>query len=242
MQAGAMKGSVESKRTLGHAPSALPIGNVQYRLQPLPGRTGRRCARVVPSEQLNLAAFLRRLCERNPGLSPATAKYYLETAFAELAECLREGRFVTFDGIAQFGCSIKGEVAEAERQLNRAHTLRPWARFLQPFANALNSGAYLQPCEGLPVRMVIERTACDGQGVALFGRFRSPERAQFEVQTTSGKTVACALVAADTSTSRHECTRLMLRAASRFAATGATLVVRYAAADGSAREQRVALG
>ena len=86
---------------------------------------------------LRLADFIRRLCDRNPGMVPMMAKFYLETAFAELAESLREGRFVIFGGIAHFGVSIKGTLNAGERQLNATHALWPWARFLQPFANAV---------------------------------------------------------------------------------------------------------
>ncbi|MGN0856656.1 MAG: hypothetical protein ACI4QJ_04570 [Candidatus Spyradenecus sp.] len=175
---------------------------------------GVRCARVVPGETLNVADFIRRLCDRNPGMAPMTAKFYLETAFAELAECLREGRFVTFDGIAHFGVSIKGTLNAGERQLNETHALRPWARFLQPFANAVNDGAYLAPVGQLPVKVAFKRVTAQGRMIVAEGAFRSPEEVNFTiVPPTGGKPIPCDLMDADTATTRHECSRLYLRAA-----------------------------
>lgn len=206
----------------------------------MPGQS-QRCARVVPGETLNLADFIRRLCERNPGMVPTTAKFYLETAFAELAECLSEGRFVTFEGIAHFGVSIKGTLAEGERQVNATHALRPWARFLQPFANIVNDGAYLAPVGQLPVKVAFKRVTAQGRMIVAEGAFRSPEEVDFLLQPAEGAPIPCELIDADTSATRHECTRLYLRAATDFPAHS-TLHARWFDASGEAHAVEVEIG
>ena len=211
------KGAMRQKRARLHQQTAPGVGRVRYVEVGVPGQS-QRCARVVPGETLNLAAFIRRLCERNPGMVPTTAKFYLETAFAELAECLREGRFVTFDGIAHFGVSIKGMLAEGERQANATHALRPWARFLAPFANVVNDGAYLAPVGQLPVKIAFERVTAQGRMIVAEGAFRSPEEVDFLLQPAAGAPIPCELIDADTSATRHECTRLYLRATTDFPA------------------------
>lgn len=203
----------------------------------MPGQP-QRCARVVPGETLNLADFLRRLCERNPGMVPTTAKFYLETAFAELAECLREGRFVTFEGIAHFGVSIKGTLAEGERQVNTTHALRPWARFLQPFANIVNDGAYLAPVGQLPVKVAFKHVTAQGRMVVAEGAFRSPEEVDFLLQSAAGAPIPCELIDADTSATRHKCTRLYLRASTDFPASS-ILHARWSDVTDEAREASV---
>lgn len=116
-------------------------------------------------------------------------------------ECLREGRFVTFEGIAHFGVSIKGTLNAGERQLNATHALRPWARFLQPFANAVNDGAYLAPVGQLPVKVAFKRVTAQGRMLVAEGAFRSPEEVNFTiVPPTGGKPIPCDLMDADTST------------------------------------------
>lgn len=237
MKAGVGAGKVAAKRKRMHQTIAPGIGRIRYTELPMSwlGK-GARCARVVPGETLNLADFIRRLCDRNPGMAPMTAKFYLETAFAELAECLREGRFVTFEGIAHFGVSIKGTLNAGERQLNETHALRPWARFLQPFANAVNDGAYLAPVGQLPVKVAFKRVTAQGRMIVAEGAFRSPEEVNFTiVPPAGGKPIPCDLMEADTSTTRHECTRLYLRATTDFP-EASTLLARYFDATGEAYE------
>lgn len=224
------KGAMRQKRARLHQQTAPGVGRIRYVEVGVPGQS-QRCARVVPGETLNLADFIRRLCERNPGMVPMTAKFYLETAFAELAECLREGRFVTFEGIAHFGVSIKGTLAEGERQVNATHALRPWARFLQPFANIVNDGAYLAPVGQLPVKVTIKRVTAQGRMVVAEGAFRSSEAVDFLLQSAVGAPIPCELIDADTSATRHECTRLYLRAATDFPAHS-TLHARWFDATG----------
>ena len=232
------KGAMRQKRARLHQQTAPGVGRIRYVEVGVPGQS-QRCARVVPGETLNLADFIRRLCERNPGMVPTTAKFYLETAFAELAECLREGRFVTFEGIAHFGVSIKGTLAEGERQVNTTHALRPWARFLQPFANIVNDGAYLAPVGQLPVKVAFKRVTVQGRMLVAEGAFRSPEEVNFTiVPPTGGKPLPCDLMDADTSTTRHECTRLYLRAATDFPAAS-TLHARWFDASGDGCETQM---
>lgn len=151
-------------------------------------------------------------------------------------ECLREGRFVTFDGIAHFGVLIKGTSNAGERQLNATHALRPWARFLQPFANAVNDGVYLAPVGQLPVKVAFKRVTAQGRMIVAEGAFRSPEEVNFTiVPPTGGKPISCDLMDADTSTTRHECTRLYLRATADFP-DASTLLARYFDATGEAHE------
>ena len=226
------KGAIRQKRARLHQQTAPGVGRIRYVEIVVPGQS-QRCARVVPGETLNLADFIRRLCERNPGMVPTTAKFYLETAFAELAECLREGRFVTFEGIAHFGVSIKGTLAEGERQVNGTHALRPWARFLQPFANIVNDGAYLAPVGQLPVKVAFKRVTAQGRMLVAEGAFRSPEEVDFLLQPAEGAPIPCELIDADTSATRHECTRLYLRAATDFPAAS-TLHARYFTPTGEA--------
>lgn len=228
------KGTMRQKRARLHQQTAPGVGRIRYVEVGVPGQS-QRCARVVPGETLNLADFIRRLCERNPGVVPTTAKFYLETAFAELAECLREGRFVTFEGVAHFGVSIKGTLAEGERQLNATHALRPWARFLQPFANIVNDGAYLAPVGQLPVKVAFKRVTVQGRMLVAEGAFRSPEEVNFLLQPSEGKLIPCELIDADTSATRHECTRLYLRASADFP-EASTLLARYFDATGEAHE------
>lgn len=228
------KGAMRQKRARLHQQTVPGVGRIRYVEVGVPGQS-QRCARVVPGETLNLADFIRRLCERNPGMVPTTAKFYLETAFAELAECLREGRFVTFKGIAHFGVSIKGTLAEGERQVNTTHALRPWARFLQPFANIVNDGAYLAPVGQLPVKVAIKRVTAQGRMLVAEGAFRSPEEVDFLLQPAEGAPIPCELIDADTSATRHECTRLYLRAATDFPAHS-TLHARWFDASGEAVE------
>lgn len=237
MKAGAQKGAVKAKRTLAHQKLTPNIGKVRYLQHKAPGKGGKRCARVVPGETLTQADFIRRLCERNPGLAPITARFYLEAVFAELAECLREGRFVTFEGIAHFGVSIKGTLSEGNRQLNATHTLRPWARFLTPFANAVNESAYLSPVGQLPVKIAFKRVTVQGRMVIAEGKFRSPEEVDFALLPEDGTAaIPCELVDADTSATRHECTRLYLRAATELPALTLTLHASWFDATGTAQE------
>lgn len=233
------KGAMRQKRARLHQQTAPGVGRIRYVEVGVPGQS-QRCARVVPGETLNLADFIRRLCERNPGMVPTTAKFYLETAFAELAECLREGRFVTFEGIAHFGVSIKGTLAEGERQVNATHALRPWARFLQPFANIVNDGAYLAPVGQLPVKVAFKRVTAQGRMLVAEGAFRSPEEVDFLLQPSEGKLIPCELIDADTSATRHECTRLYLRATADFP-DASTLLARWFDATGEAHEADAAL-
>lgn len=228
------KGAMRQKRARLHQQTAPGVGRIRYVEVGVPGQS-QRCARVVPGETLNLADFIRRLCDRNPGMAPMTAKFYLETAFAELAECLREGRFVTFEGIAHFGVSIKGTLNAGERQLNETHALRPWARFLQPFANAVNDGAYLAPVGQLPVKVAFKRVTAQGRMIVAEGAFRSPEEVDFLLQPSEGKPIPCDLMEADTSTTRHECTRLYLRAAVDVP-SASTLCARWLDVTGEAHE------
>ena len=228
------KGAMRQKRARLHQQTAPGVGRIRYVEVGVPGQS-QRCARVVPGETLNLADFIRRLCDRNPGMAPMTAKFYLETAFAELAECLREGRFVTFEGIAHFGVSIKGTLNAGERQLNATHALRPWARFLQPFANAVNDGAYLAPVGQLPVKVAFKRVTAQGRMIVAEGAFRSPEEVDFLLQSAEGAFIPCELIDADTSATRHECTRLYLRATADFP-EASTLLARYFDATGEAHE------
>ncbi len=239
MKAGAESGKVAAKRKRTHQTSASGVGRIRYAELPMSwlGK-GKRCARVVPGETLNLADFIRRLCERNPGMVPTTAKFYLETAFAELAECLREGRFVTFEGIAHFGVSIKGTLEEGERQVNATHVLRPWARFLQPFANIVNDGAYLAPVGQLPVKVAFKRVTAQGRILVAEGAFRSPEEVDFLLQPVEGAPIPCELIDADTSATRHECTRLYLRAATDFPASS-SLHARWFDASGDGCETQM---
>ena len=229
------KGAMRQKRARLHQQTAPGVGRIRYVEVGVPGQS-QRCARVVPGETLNLAAFIRRLCERNPGLAPTTAHFYLETAFAELAECLREGRFVTFEGIAHFGVSIKGTLSESDRQLNATHALRPWARFLTPFANAVNEGAYLAPVGQLPVKIAFKRVTVQGRMIIAEGKFRSPAEPTFVLLPAQGASIPCELIDADTSATRHECTRLYLRAATELPAQPLTLHASWFDATGTAQE------
>ena len=231
------KGAMWQKRAQLHQQTAPGVGRIRYVEVGVPGQS-HRCARVVPGETLNLADFIRRLCERNPGMVPTTAKFYLETAFAELAECLREGRFVTFEGIAHVGVSIKGTLAEGERQVNGTHALRPWARFLQPFANIVNDGAYIAPVGQLPVKVAFKRVTAQGRMLVAEGAFRSPEEVDFLLQPAEGAPIPCELIDADTSATRHECTRLYLRAATDFPAAS-TLHARWFDVSGDGCETQV---
>ncbi len=225
---------LRQKRAQLHQPVAPAIGRVRFAKLKMPG--GKQCARVVPGETLTQADFIRRLCERNPGLAPITARFYLEAVFAELAECLREGRFVTFEGIAHFGVSIKGTLSESDRQLNATHALRPWARFLPPFANAVNEGAYLSPIGQLPVAVAFKRVRVQGRMVIAEGKFRSPEEVDFALLPEDGSAaIPCELVDADTSATRHECTRLYLRTSVEPPA-GATLLAHWFDTSATAHE------
>ena len=237
MKPGAKKGSVEKKRTRAHQALSPSVGRVRYAVQKMSwlGKD-RLSARVIPNETLDLAAFLRRMCERNPGMVPTTARFYLETAFAELAECLREGRCVTFDHIAHFGVSIKGTLSAQERQLNATHALRPWARFLPPFATAVNDGAYLSPVGQLPVKVAFKRVTVQGRMIVAEGHFRSPEEPDFSLLPETGASIPCDLIDADTSATRHECTRLYLRAATALPAAPLTLHARWFDASGTPQE------
>ena len=241
MKAGTEKGQIAAKRKRMHQQEAPGVGRIRYTELGMPwlGK-GKRCARVVPGETLNLAAFIRRLCERNPGLAPTTAHFYLETAFAELAECLREGRFVTFEGIAHFGVSIKGTLTTDERQVNKTHALRPWARFLTPFADAVNDGAYPAPVAPLPAHVAFKHAAAPRRRIIAAGEFRSPEEVDFRLQPADGATaIPCELFDADTSATRHECSRLYLRATAEFPA--ATLLARWFTPTGEALEAKYPL-
>ena len=170
------------------------------------------------------------------GFVPSDLGYFVEAVFAELAECLREGRFVTFEGIAHFGVSIKGALSESDRQLNATHALRPWARFLTPFANAVNEGAYLAPVGQLPVKVVFKRVTVQGRMVIAEGHFRSPAEPTFVLLPAQGASIPCELVDADTSATRHECTRLYLRAATELPAQPLTLHASWFDATGTAQE------
>ncbi|MGN1324752.1 MAG: hypothetical protein ACI4YA_00190, partial [Candidatus Spyradenecus sp.] len=79
MKPGAKRGSVEKKRTRAHQTLSPSVGRVRYAVQKMSwlGKD-RLSARVVPGETLTQADFIRRLCERNPGLAPITARFYLE--------------------------------------------------------------------------------------------------------------------------------------------------------------------
>ncbi|MGN1324827.1 MAG: hypothetical protein ACI4YA_00570 [Candidatus Spyradenecus sp.] len=237
MKAGAKKGSVEKKRARAHQALSPSVGRVRYVVQRVPrADRDRLSARVIPSETLNLAAFIQRMCERNPGMVPTTARFYLETAFAELAECLREGRCVTFDSIAHFGVSIKGTLSAQEHQLNATHTLRPWARFLPPFATAVNDGAYLSPVGQLPVKVAFKRVTAQGRMIVAEGSFRSPEEPTFALLPEAGDPIPCELLEADTSATRHECTRLYLRAATELPPAPLILHARWFDAAGTPQE------
>ena len=225
---------LRQKRAQLHQPVAPAIGRVRFAKLKMPG--GKQCARVVPGETLTQADFIRRLCERNPGLAPITARFYLEAVFAELAECLREGRFVTFEGIAHFGVSIKGTLAEDDRQLNATHALRPWARFLTPFANTVNEGAYLAPVGQLPVKIAFKQVTVQGRMIIAEGKFRSPAEPTFVLLPAQGASIPCELIDADTSATRHECTRLYLRAATELPAQPLTLHASWFDATGTAQE------
>lgn len=242
MKPGAKQGAAADKRKRTHQKVSPGVGRVRYAVQKMAwlGK-GKLSARVVPGETLTQADFIRRLCERNPGLAPTTARFYLETAFAELAECLREGRFVTFEGIAHFGVSIKGTLAAGERQLNNTHALRPWARFLAPFANAVNDGAYLSPISQLPVKVAFTRVTAQGRMIIAEGKFRSPEEVDFRLQPADGSpAIPCELIDADTSATRHESTRLYFRANATFSAAS-TLLARWFDATGETYEAEIKL-
>lgn len=229
------KGSKEKQRVQLHQPVAPQIGRVQYKEVKMPN--GKRCARVVPGETLGMAAFVQRLCDRNLGLSPKMAKFYLEAAFEELAACLREGKFVTFEGIAHFGSSIKGTLTSGERQLNATHALRPWAHFLTPFFNEVNAGAYLAPLGQLPAWVSVTRVTAQGRLLTVEGHFRSPEAVGFSlVVAGSEAAIPCEVVAADTSATRHECTYVQLRAAADFPPSA---VLHACYVDASGTEQAV---
>lgn len=145
---GKTKGEMALQRRRRHAQTANEVESVCYEVVPVSGKLkGGRYARVCPKETLDSEAFLERVALHNPGLSARMARFYLEAVFAELAETLREGRFVTLSGCMTFGASIKGCVkgkGEAGK-VNAGHVLRPWATFLTPFANEVNRGAHLSP-------------------------------------------------------------------------------------------------
>ena len=141
------RSALEVERLQRHAPVASEVESVWFGVGKAPSKSGGgEYAQVKPKEVLSTTAFVRRLCEHNPGMSERTARFYLEAMCEEIATLLREGRFITLNGFMQIGVSLRGveEKLPESRQVNRRHLLRPWVRFARPFITALNRGAHAQ--------------------------------------------------------------------------------------------------
>ena len=154
------RSALEVERLQRHAPVASEVESVWFGVGKAPSKSGGgEYAQVKPKEIFSTTAFLRRLCEHNPGMSERTARFYLDAICEELTELLREGRFVTLNGFMQIGVSLRGveEKLPESRQVNRRHLLRPWVRFARPFITALNRTAHVQN--------IVERVTVEGERI-----------------------------------------------------------------------------
>ena len=89
------------------------------------------------------------------------------------------------------------------------------------------------------MKVAFKRVTAQGRMIVAEGAFRSPEEVSFTiVPPTGSKPIPCDLMDADTSATRHECTRLYLRAAIDFPAA-TTLLARYFDVSGEAGEAQV---
>ena len=141
------RSALEVERLQRHVPVASEVESVWFGVGKAPTKSGGgEYAQVKPKEVFSTTAFLRRMCEHNPGMSERMARFYLDAMCEEIATLLREGRFITLNGFMQIGVSLRGveEKLPESRQVNRRHLLRPWVRFARPFITALNRGAHAQ--------------------------------------------------------------------------------------------------
>ena len=86
------------------------------------------------------------------------------------------------------------------------------------------------------MKIAFKRVTVQGRMIIAEGKFRSPTEPSFVLLPAQGASIPCELIDADTSTTRHECTRLYLRAATELPALPLALHASWFDATGTAQE------